>query len=309
MSAPWAAEVDISEGLVRRLLDEQFPEFRHCRLTLLGEGWDNSAWLLGDDWVFRFPRRQLGADLIASETAVMPAVAGRLPAPVSSPQRIGQPCDAYQWSFAGYPRIPGRELCEVAPVPARRLLLAEQLGQFLRTLHSVTVAEAQQMGAPPDTLGRLDLERRARQTCEHFTRAADLGLIDDPAPWTRLLDRLLPQCPPPREACLVHGDLYSRHVIVDERPSADVVLAGVIDWGDVHVGDPAVDLACAWSLFDISGRQRLLAAYGAVDTGTLALARFRALAHSAICLVYGREGDVPSLEAASKSALRWLLQT
>ena len=36
----------------------------------------------------------------------------------------------------------------------------------------------------------------------------------------------------------VHGDLYSRHLLVDDagRP------CGVIDWGDCHVGDPAVDL-------------------------------------------------------------------
>jgi hypothetical protein len=53
--------------------------------------------------------------------------------------------------------------------------------------------------------------------------------------------------------CLVHGCLYSRHVIVepsDAESDEDARLAGIIDWGDVHAGDPSGDLACAWSLFE-----------------------------------------------------------
>jgi hypothetical protein len=54
MNSPWVAEVEVSETLVRRLLDQQFPEFATCGLSLLGEGWDNAAWQVGEDWVFRF---------------------------------------------------------------------------------------------------------------------------------------------------------------------------------------------------------------------------------------------------------------
>src|SRR5690606_32517479 len=46
-------------------------------------------------------------------------------------------------------------------------------------------------------------------------------------------------------ACWVHGDLHPRNVItVDGR------LRGVIDWGDVTVGDPSVDLSSVWMLFE-----------------------------------------------------------
>jgi hypothetical protein len=76
---------------VRKLLNEQFPEFAGSSLSIPGEGWDNVAWLVGEDWVFRFPRRQLGADVIVSEFAVVPAVVERLTALVSCPRRIGQP--------------------------------------------------------------------------------------------------------------------------------------------------------------------------------------------------------------------------
>lgn len=311
MDSPWIAEIEIPEQLARRLLDEQFPEFSECPLRLLGEGWDNAAWQVGDEWVFRFPRRQLGAELIDTELAIVPAIVDRLTAPVSCPQLAGKPTSEYPWPFAGYLLISGVELCEAAPAANRRFELAERIGEFLRSLHAVSAEEAKSLGAPKDTLGRLDIKKRSKQAREHLARAAELGVIDSPARWERLLDRLLPLCQRPRTNCLVHGDLYSRHVIVDstdKNGDAEVRLAGIIDWGDVHAGDPSVDLACAWSLFDAAGRRRLLDRYEEVSEETLTLARVRAISHSSVCAVYGREGNVPTLEYASKDALLWLLE-
>jgi len=311
MNSPWDAEIDISEQLVRQLLDEQFPEFAECSLSLLGEGWDNAAWLVGGDWVFRFPRRQLGADVILSEFAVIPTVADRLAAPVSCPLRIGEPTSEYAWPFAGYPLISGVELCQAAPAASQRLKLAEELGLFLRSLHDISAEEALQLGAPHDTFGRLDIQRRSTQAREQLSKAAKIGIIDSPARWESLLDQLVPQCKPPVTDCLVHGDLYSRHVIVapcDAESEEDARLAGIIDWGDVHAGDPSADLACAWSLFDAAGRHRLLECYGEVAAESLALSRVRAIAHSSVCVVYGREANLPDLEQASRDALFWLLE-
>lgn len=277
---------------------------------MLGEGWDNAAWLVGDEWVFRFPRRQIGADIIVSEFAVVPAIADRLTAPVSCPLRIGKPTSEYAWPFAGYSLIPGVELCQAAPAAFQRLKLAEELGQFLRSLHAISSEEALQLGATQDTIGRLDIKRRSLQAREQLSKAEKLGIIDNPARWERLLDRLLPLCKPPVTVCLVHGDLYSRHVIVepcDPEGEDDARLAGIIDWGDVHAGDPSADLACAWSLFDVAGRRRLLECYGEVAEESLVLARVRAMAHSSVCAVYAREANLPDLEYASRDALFWLL--
>lgn len=313
MSTPWEPELDVPEPLARQLIDRQFPEFASCPLQALGEGWDNIAWQAGPDWVFRFPRRQLGADLIRSELAVMPRIADRLQAPVACPLRHGRPDLHYPWPFAGYRMIHGMELCEAAPEARQRLRLAEELGEFLKSLHSVTAVEALQLGAPRDMLGRLNIEKRSTQAIDCLTQAAESGLIDSPEPWKQLLNRLIPACRPPATACLVHGDLYSRHIIVHsgkntaQEDSGETRLAGIIDWGDLHAGDPSADLACIWSLFDSAGRQRLLKHYGSVPAETLALSRLRAIAHSSICVIYGRQGNLPALEQAAKDGLYWLL--
>ncbi len=57
--------------------------------------------------------------------------------------------------------------------------------------------------------------------------------------------------------CLTHGDLGPAHVLV--TPSGD--LAGVIDWEELSVGDPAWDHAWALNGEPAVG-ERVLAAYG-----------------------------------------------
>jgi aminoglycoside phosphotransferase (APT) family kinase protein len=52
----------------------------------------------------------------------------------------------------------------------------------------------------------------------------------------------LPSLEAIREGRLLHGDLARMHTYVDPQ---DGVLTGLVDWGDVQVGDPAWDLAIA----------------------------------------------------------------
>ena len=75
---------------------------------------------------------------------------------------------------------------------------------------------------------------------------------------------------------LLHGDLYARHLLVD----ASHDLCGVIDWGDVCIGDPSIDLGIAWSFFPAEGRRRFFAIYGEVDAATAERARFNAVNHA-----------------------------
>src|SRR5690606_21678230 len=98
----------------------------------------------------------------------------------------------------------------------------------------------------------------------------------------------------------VHGDLYARHVMVDGHGA----LAGIIDWGDVHQGDPALDLSIAASFLPPAARPRFAAAYGAIDDATWARARFRAL-HSGVALLwYGAGVGGGGMGAEGRTALR-----
>ena len=61
--------------------------------------------------------------------------------------------------------------------------------------------------------------------------------------------------------------------------------SGIIDWGDVHLGERAVDLSVAYGLFDAHTRRSFWSAYGPVSPATRDRARFRSL-HSSLCLLH-----------------------
>jgi aminoglycoside phosphotransferase (APT) family kinase protein len=99
----------------------------------------------------------------------------------------------------------------------------------------------------------------------------------------------------------VHGDLYARHLIVDEA----AVLTGVFDWGDVHVGDPALDLSIAFSFLPPAARCVFRQAYGDIDEATWERARFRALHYGTILVEYGANSADPAIKALGEYALRY----
>ena len=84
----------------------------------------------------------------------------------------------------------------------------------------------------------------------------------------------------------VHGDLHPANVVV-----ADGTLAGVVDFGDLFAGDPAVDLAAAWVLLPAGAADRFFAAYAQADEATVRRARGLAVLKSLFLLLMGQNGD------------------
>jgi aminoglycoside phosphotransferase (APT) family kinase protein len=171
------------------------------------------------------------------------------------------------------------------------------LGRFLRALHDTPVPA----GVPGDRIGRTDLRRRAAMVPEKLARAGVSGAgVAQAVATVRHLAETAPHAGPPR---LVHGDLYVRHLLLDEARAP----CGVIDWGDVHAGDPALDLSLAFTFLPEPARGALLDAYGPVDDDTLARARFKALFYAATFLEYGRARQDADLVRAGETALRFAL--
>jgi aminoglycoside phosphotransferase (APT) family kinase protein len=292
----WTPEIAIDEALARRLIASRFPQLAALPVRRFGNGWDNAAFLVGDAYVFRFPARTIAAPLIETEVRVLPAIAPALPAAIPVPLFVGVPGDDYPWTFAGARVVPGITADRRVLSDAERPALAPALGAFLRAVHSLdarTVAPS----LAPDTIGRLDHASRFPQARERFAHLSQAGLIDDPQP---LLDELAGIAPQgSRSLAIVHGDLYARHVVVDERGA----LSGIIDWGDLHHGDPAIDLAIAHLLLPPHAHVAFRAAYGDIDERTWDLARYRAIYHAALTADYAHATGEEALRDASLWAL------
>jgi len=279
---PWAPDIAVDAQLARNVVGAQFPHLGELRVEPVGEGWDNAAYLVNDVFIFRFPRRSATAKLIARELQFLPQIAPLLPLPIPVPQFAGAPSDAYPWPFAGYRRLGGRELSSLRPGEEEYGELAAALGGFLRALHGIDVAPLAADGLPGDEIGRLDDIRMMPKLQTRLSELQKAGIVRNAAPIFEAAEALRPIAPPMLRA-VAHGDLYARHVLVNDGMRA----AGIIDWGDLHLGDPAVDLTIAFSVIPPQARARFFSAYGSPAETALSAARFRAIYHSAMVAHYG----------------------
>ncbi len=239
-----AAEIEIDEDLARRLLTEQHDDLADLPIQVLASGWDNVMFRLGDDLTIRLPRRAVAATLVEHEQRWLPDLAERLPLPVPAPVRIGRPSAFYPWSWSVLPWIDGGPAGIDADLDGPTA--AADLGRFLAALHRP---------APPDAPDNPHRGVPLRQREEGFLARVELlssssrnrpALIDRAATldrWATAVEAEEWAGPP----LWVHGDLHGHNIL-----SNGGRLVAVIDFGDITSGDPATDLAVAWSLLDPS---------------------------------------------------------
>ncbi len=179
-----AAEFDVTDDLVRRLLAEQHPDLAGRPLVLVANGWDNVIFRLDGDGhddaalTVRVPRRQLGADLVANEHRWLPELALRLPIAIPAPVRFGEPNDEYPWKWSVCPWFDGDVAADVAPDDLDRE--ARRLGAFLGALHTPAPSDAPHNAyrCGPVTEPRARFEgavERLGATCRRTACAGALG--------------------------------------------------------------------------------------------------------------------------------------
>jgi aminoglycoside phosphotransferase (APT) family kinase protein len=280
----WDAEWEVGAELAGELIAGAYPGLAGVPLELVGRGWDNEVWCCGEV-AFRFPRRAVAVRCLLRELAVLPRLRGTLPVAIPDAAYPGRATDGFLHPWFGSTLIAGRELALAGA--GERAGLAEPLAEFLRTLHSV----AELPDLPVDPNGRADMSVRVPRTREALAAVGfEAGA---------LLDAAL-RLPAPGPSRLLHGDLHARHLLVGERGQ----LAGVIDWGDVCLGDVSIDLSVAFSVLPADARSRFFAVYGPVDEACLVRARVLALCLSALLLAYARAEGLSWLADEASAGLR-----
>jgi len=275
--------VELSDEIAASLIARRFPELSPMRLQLLGTGWDNHAYLVNERYVFRLPHRDLAGQLMADECRVLRHLnQSAQPLPIPLLTYVAEPDEYFPYIIAGYPFLPGETADRLTWTDAQRSANARVLGEFLGVLHRTPNSLP---NPPTDTIQRADLAYRLPNV---------LARVQDPPPGFVELFKDLGQTPQHEGSLVwVHGDLYSRHLVVD----SDSKVCGVIDWGDSHVGDPALDLAIAWMFLPPSSWSEFMDAYGPIDDATWRRARFRTMTHWTYLSDYARQRqDEPLLQ-------------
>lgn len=292
--AQWQADVRVDEALARRLIAAHFPPLPERSLEFLGEGWDYAAFLVDESLVFRFPRREVGLPGTDREIAKLPVLAPLLPVPIPRPLHVGSPSDDFPWPFYGAPYLNGAEPDGTLADDARGAL-ARPLAAVLRALHAPDTLAAVGDGLPVDPMGRADMAVRVPRTRE--TLAAIAELWQPPADTEELLEEAL-VLPPPEPSAVCHGDLHFRQLLVDGS-----TLSGIVDWVDICLGDPAMDLSLVFGFLPPAARREFFAGYGEVEPGTLVRARVLALNLMSVLVRYGHDERMTGVEGEALAAL------
>jgi aminoglycoside phosphotransferase (APT) family kinase protein len=263
-----AGEVDIDTDLVRRLLVAQFPGLSERPISeVRSTGTVNAIYRLGDDLYARLPRVRDWADDLANEAHWLPRLAPHLPLSVPEPVAMGRPAAGYPFHWAIYRWFEGRTY---APdLVADQHQAARDLAAFVAAMRHIRF-----VGAPRS---RRDRPLRLRDD-EARTAIAALGPAFDQPAVTAAWERALAAPAWAGEPVWTHGDLLPPNLLV-----RDGRLSAVIDFGNVGVGDPALDVLPAWSVFGDAGRRTFRVALD-VDEPTWVRARGLAL-HQALLII------------------------
>ncbi|MFE1764261.1 aminoglycoside phosphotransferase family protein [Streptomyces angustmyceticus] len=285
----------LDEGLVRRLVAGQFPQWAGLAVRRVPSGGTvNAMYRLGDSMVVRLPLVRGGAADLVREREWLPRLAARLPAAVPEVLGAGEPAEGYPWPWSVYRWLAGTNpeagaLDEAVP-------LAGDLAGFVATMRSLTLpgAPAAHRGGP---VASLDASTRA--AIEELRGIPQEGVDCDAATavWEEALRAPDHDGPP----VWLHADLMPGNLLVDGGR-----LTSVIDFGCLGVGDPACDLFPAWNLLPVRARQVFREALG-VDDASWARGRGRTLSQALIALPYYR-GTNPSMARNARHVIRAVLE-
>ncbi|MCA2211250.1 aminoglycoside phosphotransferase family protein [Jidongwangia harbinensis] len=241
---PLPRRIPVDADLVRRLVSAQFPRWAGLEIEPVADGgWDNWTFHLGGDKLVRLPSAAEYALAVEKEHRWLPALTARLPLPVPAPLAKGEPAAGYPFPWSVYRWLDGE------PARADRIAdpvrFARDLAGFLAALQRVDPADGPQPGTHNwfrgGTLRTYDSE--VERALSALGGRVDAGRVREV--WAGALDARWDGVDR-----WFHGDVAPGNLLL-----AGGRLAAVIDFGTCGVGDPACDLAVAWTLLTAEGRQ------------------------------------------------------
>ncbi len=187
---------------------------------------------------------------------LLPKLAPRLPVAAPRFTHVARPADGLL--FAGYPVIRGAALTAerfASLVPADQERVLGTLAAFLQAVHAFPVEEARAIGVkePPSR------ESAITSMPPEEIRVFPLLAPEEGAALARLIESFLADernltYPP----TLLYNDFATEHIRFDTEANR---ISGIIDWGDLEIGDPDYDLMYLRQDYGEDFVRRLLAYY------------------------------------------------
>src|SRR5205823_2761330 len=174
---------------------------------------------------------------VEKEQYWLPKLASLLPLSIPIPLEMGKPNKEYPWHWSIYHYLPGESAASATISNLNDFALS--LAQFLVALQHIDATSGPLAGEHSFYRGgALTIyDTETRQAIANLKEKIDEAVVTEI--WETAIATTWDKPP-----VWVHGDMSAGNLLVQNG-----TLSAVIDFGQLAVGDPACDLAIAWTFF------------------------------------------------------------
>lgn len=247
MPALLDGETPVTDDLVRSLVDDQCPRWRHLPLrAMTTSGTEHVTYRLGDELLVRVPRNADAETGLRKELDWLPRLRGRLPLDIPVVEHLGEPREDYPHAWSVNRWIEGEDV-------AGRVLAGDVPLDWAQTLaETIAAMRAVDLDAlPPETWPVGSRGGHLSERAEGLDDSDDAvsGPLDS-SHIRRVVDDALAAGAPDDRRVLLHADLIPGNLVARGDD-----LVGLLDFGTLTTGYAATDLTPAWWVLDAPGRR------------------------------------------------------
>lgn len=241
-----SARKDIPVKLITNIVTEQFPQYKHLEIKPVKHGGCGNITLhLGDELLLKIPRSKTDALSVTKENNILSRLKPNLSIAIPTAIAIGSATDGIPWNWSIYKYLKGNSANTIQLSDTQLETIAYDLAKFLKELQQINANDAPKPGLHNCWRGD-HVSVYEQGALKYFTNLQNI--IDSKKAidlWHKAAATFWDKAD-----VWVHGDLAAGNFLI-----TDGKLSAVIDFGTCAAGDPACDLAIAYTFFNGKSRE------------------------------------------------------
>jgi len=215
-------------------IHQDFPDFVISSIKKIGEGDNSKAFLINEDYIFRFSKREEVKEQVRREIDVLPKIK-----PVVTIQIPRFTFISPSMNYVGYRMIKGENLSgEIFKNLTQKdqQNVQKALADFLSAIHAIDILQLKN--------GNLETMNLKEEYHENFEKAKRLIFPHLSQNKREIVTRFFVDYLDNKDnfnyaKCLIHNDFSKDHILFN---TVNKQITGIIDFGDIAIGDPDYDL-------------------------------------------------------------------
>ncbi len=232
---------------IREIIQQEFPDFFISSIKKIGEGDNSKAFLINKNYILRFPKREEVKQQLKKEITVLPKIKSFLRLNIPDFTLISK-----NIHFVGHKSITGKFLNNKiyhSLDKKNQKNIQKTLALFLTQLHKINLSTLNNCG--------LETMNYKEEYSYNFEDPKKLIYPNINRSGRKIITKLFTNYLDDTEnfeykPALIHNDFSTDHILFEKATSG---ISGIIDFGDLAIGDPDYDLMY---LFDSFGEEFII---------------------------------------------------